>query len=146
MSFWRDKSLSQMTEQEWESLCDGCGLCCLNKIEDSSIGEFRLTNIACTLLDSGSCRCRDYSNRFSKVPDCTQLTPSVISQYQWLPSSCAYRLLDEGHDLPDWHPLLTGDPNSVHDAGISVRGKTVSEDDISVPDYEDYVVGVVKMK
>lgn len=145
MTFWRQKSLLEMTNDEWESLCDGCGLCCLNKIEDDTLGEVRLTNVACRLLDGETCRCRDYPNRLSKVSDCLQLTPSRISSFNWLPKTCAYRRLSEGDDLPDWHPLITGDPESVHDAGISVRGKTVSEDDVAVADYEDYVVNTLKV-
>ncbi len=138
--FWEDKKLDEMNVQEWESLCDGCGRCCLNKLEDWDTGEVHFTNIACTLFDDHSCRCRDYENRFRTVPDCVKLAPADIKTYSWLPPSCAYRLLDEGKTLPSWHPLITGDPDSVHEAGISVRGRTISEDGLTPADYEDHLV------
>ena len=138
--FWEIKSLSEMTTAEWESLCDGCGRCCLNKLEDWDTGEIHFTNIACTLFDGDSCRCRDYEKRFETVPDCVKLEPEQVSSYHWLPPTCAYRRLDEGKPLPDWHPLITGSPKSVHDAGISVRGRTIPEDGLSVEDYEDHLV------
>ena len=127
--FWERKRLDQMTREEWESLCDGCGKCCLMKMEDEDTGEVIPTNIACRLLDLKSCRCGDYRHRRAHVPDCVRLTAATVERFAWLPTTCAYRLLAEGAPLPDWHPLLTGDPNSVHKAGISVRGWTVSETD-----------------
>ena len=138
--FWQTKSLAQMSETEWESLCDGCGRCCLNKLEDWDTGEIHFTNIACTLFDGHSCRCKNYENRFETVPDCVKLQPADISKYPWLPPTCAYRLINEGKDLPKWHPLKTGDPNSVHTAGISVRGRTIPEEGLTAEDYEDYLV------
>lgn len=127
--FWEEKRLAEMTPTEWEALCDGCGKCCLYKLEDIDTGEIAFTNVACRLLDCESCRCTDYANRFQRVDDCVNLTPAMIGNLRWLPSTCAYRLLDEGQPLPSWHPLVTGDPDSVHRAGISVRGRVITEDE-----------------
>ena len=125
--FWKRKSLTEMTAEEWESLCDGCALCCLQKIEDEDTGEVHFTDIACRLLDISTCRCTDYPARVKRVADCLELAADKPELYRWLPASCAYRLLAEGQDLPAWHPLKTGDPDSVHEAGISARGRVVSE-------------------
>ena len=138
--FWETKRLDEMSQAEWESLCDGCGRCCLNKLEDWDTGEIAWTNIACTLLDGQSCRCRDYENRQATVPDCIQLTVNKVREIIWLPPTCAYRLVAEGTPLYWWHPLVSGDPETVHAAGISVRGRTVSEDGVDVEDFEDYLV------
>jgi uncharacterized cysteine cluster protein YcgN (CxxCxxCC family) len=125
--FWETKSLRQMTVAEWESLCDGCGLCCLIRFEDEDSGEIIPTRVSCRLFDADLCRCSDYAGRKAHVPDCIKLTPHNIDNLMWMPRSCAYRRLHEGKPLPQWHPLLTGDPESVHKAGVSVRGQTVRE-------------------
>jgi uncharacterized cysteine cluster protein YcgN (CxxCxxCC family) len=138
--FWRKKQLEDMSDAEWESLCDGCGRCCLNKIEDIDTGEISWTDVACRLLDGESCRCKDYAKRQGKVPDCVRLTPESVRRLAWLPPSCAYRLVAEGRDLYWWHPLVSGDPDSVHAAGISVRGRTVSETRYGVAELEERIV------
>lgn len=130
LPFWLTKSLRQMSDQEWESLCDGCGLCCMVKLENASTGEVVSTEVACRLLDLHTCRCTDYPNRQSKVPGCLRLTPDIVPQLYWLPETCGYRRVHEAKDLPEWHPLRGGDPEAVHRAGISVRGKAFSEADI----------------
>ena len=127
--FWKTKTLEQMTRAEWESLCDGCALCCMNKVEDDYSGKMFYTNTACQLLDLSSCRCSDYENRLRKVPDCLQLTVADVGSYDWLPGSCAYRRLANGQGLADWHPLLSGRPESVHEAGISMLGQMVPDED-----------------
>lgn len=138
--FWKEKSLDQMSDTEWESLCDGCARCCLNKLEDWDTGEIVWTNVACTLLDGETCRCTDYENRVAKVPDCIQLTAKTVNDLSWLPPTCAYRLIRDGEDLYWWHPLVSGDPDTVHMAGVSVRGRTVPEDGLPLEDYEHHVV------
>ena len=125
--FWRTKTLAQMTRPEWESLCDGCGRCCLVRFEDEETGEVVPTRISCRLLDTGTCRCKDYVRRRRLVPDCIKLTPHKIEDLGWMPRSCAYRRLHEGRGLAAWHPLVSGDPDSVHRAGVSVRGQVIPE-------------------
>jgi len=125
--FWKRKSLAEMTNSEWESLCDGCALCCLQKLEDEETGDVYFTDVACRLLDTATCRCTDYAARAKKVADCLVLSADEPDTFHWLPGSCAYRRLADGKDLPEWHPLLTGDPDSVHEAGISAMDKVVSE-------------------
>ena len=137
-AFWERKTLKEMTSAEWESLCDGCGKCCINKLEDEETGEIFQTNVACKLLDGHSCKCSDYKNRRRYVPECIKLTANTIDALGWMPRTCAYRLLYEGSPLPEWHPLITGDPESVHTAGQSARGQTISEA-IAGP-LEDHVI------
>jgi uncharacterized cysteine cluster protein YcgN (CxxCxxCC family) len=137
LPFWKRKRLDEMSVEEWESLCDGCGKCCLHKLEDEDTGDIALTNVACRYLDLGTCRCGDYANRQKNVSDCVQLTPSTVPALHWLPDTCAYRLVGEGHPLPWWHPLVSGDEKTVHAAGVSVRGKAVSEDEVD--DLEDHI-------
>ena len=132
--FWETKTLREMNPREWESLCDGCGLCCLVRFEDEDAGEIIPTRVHCTLFDGQACMCTDYANRKQYVPDCIKLTPDNIEQLKWMPASCAYRRLNEGKPLPAWHPLVTGDPESVHKAGVSIRGQTISEDDLEAPE------------
>ncbi len=125
--FWKTTPLAAMTVEQWESLCDGCGRCCLHKLRDEDTGELAFTRVACRLLDHQTCRCTNYADRQRIVPDCVALRPEDLSRIDWLPPSCAYRLVAEGQDLPSWHPLRTGDPDSVHRAGVSVRGRAVDE-------------------
>jgi uncharacterized cysteine cluster protein YcgN (CxxCxxCC family) len=127
--FWEKKTLDEMISSEWESLCDGCGKCCLHKLEDEDTGEVVVCNVACRLLDLETCQCQDYSNRKRLVPDCLVLTQDKIKEFHWLPVTCAYRLLADGKALPAWHPLISGSLASVHEAGISVRGRVISEDE-----------------
>lgn len=127
--FWEEKPLAALDRVEWESLCDGCGKCCLHKLEDEETGEVFPTNVACRLLDRKNARCRDYGNRRAFVPDCVQLTPAKLAALEWLPSTCAYRLVAEGKPLRAWHHLISGSRETVHAAGMSTRGWTVSEDE-----------------
>ena len=124
--FWRDKTLSQMSDSEWESLCDGCARCCMIKLEDEDTAEVHYTAIVCDLLDQQACRCTQYPKRHALIPDCVQLTPARATEFSWLPTTCAYRTLAEGRELAWWHPLVSGDRATVHQADISVRGKVVA--------------------
>lgn len=137
--FWKSKTLGQLSKAEWESLCDGCGKCCLHKLEDEDTGRVHLTMVACQLLDIESCRCSDYAQRRRYVPECVRMQPDNIASLM-LPASCAYRLLAEGRDLPTWHPLVSGRPDTVHEANASVRRWAVSERDVPSADFEDYVI------
>lgn len=139
LPFWQVKTLDEMSQAEWESLCDGCAQCCILKLEDEDTGEILATDVACTLLDIGTCRCRDYANRHKKVPDCARIDTEAVKRLTWLPKSCAYRRLAKGQDLLWWHPLVSGDPNSVHEAGISARGRVVSEDGVAEEDLPDHI-------
>ncbi|WP_038361671.1 YcgN family cysteine cluster protein [Bosea sp. 117] len=139
--FWKTKTLEQMDPAEWESLCDGCGRCCLVKLQDEDTDAIAYTDIGCKLLDEDGCRCRDYPNRQSIVPDCVRLTPEAVRTLDWLPPSCGYRLVAEGRDLYWWHPLVSGDPDSVHAAGVSVRGRVSAlEDELPLEDFVDRMV------
>ena len=138
--FWNTKTLEEMTTDEWESLCDGCGRCCLHKLEDIDTGLYFYTDVACRLLDSENCRCRDYPNRVSLVKDCLVLSAADHEHYNWLPTTCAYRRLANGIDLEWWHPLVSGDTDTVHVARISVRNRTVSENNLRKEQLEDHII------
>jgi len=138
--FWESKSIVDMTRQEWESLCDGCARCCLIKLEDEDDGSIHYTNVVCDLLNLEICRCTEYETRSKLVPECVVVTTDNLDQLHWMPSTCAYRLLWEGKVLPDWHPLITGDPDSVHLAGISVRGRVYKQHEIDEDELQEYIV------
>lgn len=139
--FWETVPLDQMTAPEWEALCDGCGKCCLAKLEDADTGEVWFTRIACRLFDDATCRCANYEIRKTIVPECVVLTPDTLDDVAyWMPRSCAYRCLNEGRELADWHPLISGDPDSVHRAGISVQHRTLGEFDVPQEDWEDHII------
>jgi uncharacterized cysteine cluster protein YcgN (CxxCxxCC family) len=139
--FWETVPLNEMTQPEWEALCDGCGKCCLNKIEDEDSGEVFLTRVACRLLDDETCQCKQYETRKSIVPECIQLTPKTLEKHMyWMPKTCAYRMLHKGEALHNWHPLITGNPQSVHDAEVSVQGFTVPENEVHDDDWEHHII------
>ena len=140
MSFWKEKSLAEMSRQEWESLCDGCARCCLHKLEDEDSGEVHYTSVVCKYLDESTCRCTSYQDRHSLVPDCVWLTPNTVEAFRWLPTTCAYRLVAEGKDLAWWHPLVSGRAESVQEAGISVRGKCISEEHVHPDNFEENII------
>jgi len=138
MSFWEIKKLAEMTAEEWESLCDGCGKCCLHKLEDEYTKKIVFTNVACKLINLTTCRCTHYNERTKLVADCLDLKQYDFTQYHWLPSTCAYRLLDEGKDLPAWHPLLSGSTASVKKAGVSISSYAIKESLAS--NLEDHII------
>jgi hypothetical protein len=142
--FWETVPLSGMSPEEWEALCDGCGKCCLNKLEFEDTGEVAFTRIACRLLDGDTCRCKSYADRHAHVPECVVLSPKTLPDIAyWLPRTCAYRLRHEGRPLYPWHPLISGDPQSVHDAGASVQGWTIPESAVDEADWEDHIIDEV---
>lgn len=139
--FWERYPLGQLNRAEWEAVCDGCGKCCLNKLEDEDTGEVALTRIACRLLDNETCRCAQYPIRHQFVPECIVLTPRTLADnLYWLPQTCGYRLLHEGRPLYDWHPLISGDAGTVHRAGVSVQGLTIPEFEVHEDDWEDHII------
>ncbi len=139
--FWERKSLGELSEKEWEALCDGCGKCCLNKLEDEDSGEVALTRVACRLFDDSTCRCGQYETRHRIVPECISLTAKNLdSHIYWMPETCAYKLIWQGKPLHDWHPLISGTPESVHRAGVSMQGRTVPEFEIDDEDWEDHII------
>jgi len=140
INFWEQKTLSEMTQEQWESLCDGCGKCCLQKLEDEDTGEVFYTDVSCHLLDVKTCRCKDYQNRLARVPECIDLTPETASEYSWLPSTCAYRLLAEGKALEPWHPLISGVSGAELTTRVSVRGRVVSEVFVHPDDLEQRII------
>jgi hypothetical protein len=139
--FYETKSLREMTAEEWESLCDGCGKCCVVLLQDEEDDTVYRTNVGCRLLDLKTVRCSDYENRHARVPSCVRLSADNIGELNWMPDTCAYRLLHEGKPLPEWHPLKTGDPRSVARSGISVKGGLISETEVADEDLEDHIVG-----
>lgn len=138
--FWKRKTLAELTYEEWESLCDGCGLCCLQKLEDDEDGGIYYTRIACKLLDLNTCKCTNYTNRKQFVPDCIQLTPEHTADFHWLPNSCAYRLVAEGKDLPIWHHLICENHDAVHTERISQSGRMLSEQDVNENEWEQHLI------
>ena len=139
LPFWKTKSLNELSHEEWESLCDGCGKCCVLKLEDVDTENVYYTDVACKMLDCKTGRCRDYALREQHVPDCIMLTPETIEQLAWMPKTCAYRLVSEGQNLPDWHPLRTGNTNTVMRAGHSVAGQVFPEGSIEEEDMADHI-------
>ena len=139
--YWERKPLAKLSKREWEALCDGCGKCCLNKLEDEDSQEVALTRIACRLFDDDTCRCGQYAIRHQFVPECIVLTPDNLDEHAyWMPMTCAYRLVWEGKPLYDWHPLISGNPDSVHHAGVSMRGRTIPEFEIPEEEWEDHII------
>jgi len=141
-AFWQTTPLEELSREQWESLCDGCARCCLNKLEDIDTTAILYTNVACALLNEETCQCTHYEERRQHVPDCLVLKPEDLKPetMRWFPSTCAYRLLAEGKDLPDWHPLISGDRNSTIAAGIAVKGRIISEKNVAEDDLQDHVI------
>jgi uncharacterized protein len=142
MQFWKTKTLSEMSTEEWESLCDSCGKCCLHKLEDDKTGAIHYTSVVCNLIDLKSCRCTRYNERTQLVPTCLDLKQHDFTEFNWLPSTCAYRLLADGEDLPSWHPLVSGKATSTHNAGISVRSYAMKECDVN--QIQDHIIKWLK--
>jgi len=139
-AWFNELSLDQLSSEQWEALCDGCARCCLHKLEDEDTGEVLYTSVRCRYLDEDSCRCSDYSQRSVMVPNCVHLGPDSARDYSWLPTTCAYRLRAAGRPLPEWHPLVSGDPGSVHDAGISIRGRAISDEYVHDDGYDEHII------
>ena len=140
-NFWKKKKLNKMSRKEWEALCDGCGKCCMNKLEDSETGEVAFTQIACRIFDDSNCRCSHYDNRHQMVPNCISLTPTNLKEHQyWLPETCAYKLIFENKPLYDWHPLISGNEKTVYQAGVSMKENTIPETDVSVQNWDQFVI------
>ncbi|MBL4762119.1 MAG: YcgN family cysteine cluster protein [Gammaproteobacteria bacterium] len=144
MPFWKEKTLQEMSKEEWESLCDGCAKCCLKKLEDEDSGDVFYTAVHCHLLDTKTCTCPVYSTRGKYVPECLELSPKLLTELNWLPDTCAYRLIEEGKDLPSWHPLVTGNTNSTFEAGMSIKDKSLSEEFIHPDSLEEHIIEWVK--
>ncbi len=138
--FWQAKSLQEMSAAEWESLCDGCARCCLHKLEDEDDGQVYYTAVVCRYLDQETCQCSDYPNRHINVPNCVELSPQRVTEFHWLPTTCAYRRLSEGRGLADWHPLVSGDREAMLVAGIAVTGKVIDERHVHPEDYETQII------
>ncbi|WP_371223448.1 YcgN family cysteine cluster protein [Roseovarius sp. 2305UL8-3] len=139
--FWETTPLDRMTRDEWEALCDGCGKCCMNKLEDEDTQEVALTRVACRLFDDTTCRCAQYDIRHQFVPECIVLKPKTLDQnLYWMPDTCAYKLLHQGKPLYDWHPLISGTPDSVHEAGVSMQSRTLPEFEVDEDDWEDHII------
>jgi uncharacterized protein len=139
-NFWNGKTLEQLSPEEWEALCDGCGQCCLYKLEDEDSGDLYLTNVVCRFLDQHTCQCQVYAERHQAVPTCVQLTPQNVLELKWIPPTCAYKLVAEGKPLPKWHPLISGDRQSIQKTEFFVGGRVISESDVDMDDLEDYVI------
>ncbi|MRI32364.1 YcgN family cysteine cluster protein [Endozoicomonas sp. OPT23] len=143
--FWETVPLHQMTSEQWESLCDGCGRCCLHKLEDEDSGEVFYTSIACRLLDTKTCQCSNYPERMRHVPECLKLTVADIPDFHWLPETCAYRLIAKGEPLREWHPLVSGNKQSIHDSGVSVRKIAIEESRVAEEDWEDHLIELINL-
>ena len=139
-TFWQKKSLNEMSQSEWESLCDGCAKCCLIKLDDIDNSKVHYTKVVCRLMDENTCQCTQYQNRNKLVPNCIWLKPEGVKEFHWLPQTCAYRLLSEGKELQPWHPLVSGNKNSVHQAGISIKGRCLSEEYVHPDGLEEHVI------
>lgn len=139
IAFWESTALADMSKEQWESLCDGCAKCCLHKLEDEDSGEVYYTKVSCRYM-SNDCQCTEYQRRNELVPNCVWLRPEDVEDFFWLPSTCAYRLLHEGKPLPEWHPLISGDANSVHAAGVSIKGRSLSEEFVHPEGYEEHII------
>ncbi len=145
LDFWKEKSLDEMSTKEWESLCDGCARCCLHKLEDEETGEVHYTSVVCQYLDESTSRCTCYLERNERVPECVWLTPETAKDFKWLPTTCAYRLLAEGKELEWWHPLVSGSVKTVEEAGISIRGKCISEEHVHPDSFEERLIKWVEL-